>query len=107
MAWSYTVRNDQSGQPRWWLSNGSQTEAYSGESFSSHSAATAAAQHFKANASAWNYVTFQGTDSRWYWHARASNNKNVAASGRGFSTQALAAASASDVRTHGGSAIGP
>lgn len=105
--WSYRVQNDQGGQPRWWLNNGSIDIAYSGESFYDASGAKQAAEHFKANAALWNYVTFQGGDAKWYWHARASNNKNVASGGRRYDSQANAAAAAESVRVNGGSATGP
>ena len=105
--WRYSVENDNAGKPRWWLDNGTRTEAYSGESFYDHAGAVRAARHFKANAAAWNYVTFQGADGRWYWHARAANNANVAASGRGFATALEARSSADAVRVNGGNATGP
>lgn len=106
--WNYTVQNDQGGHPRWWLWNSSGTMmALSGESFDSTSNATRAALNFKEHAAVWNYVTFTGNDGNWYWHARASNGKNVAASGRSYATQADARASANAVRVNGGAASGP
>jgi uncharacterized protein len=106
--WEYTVHDDRGGEPRWWLADGAGTnQAYSGESFDSDSNATRAAEHFKANASAWDYDVFQGDNGLWYWHARANNNANVASSGRSYPTQAEAQTSADAVKVNGGGASGP
>lgn len=106
--WTYTVRDDQGGHPRWWLRNASDVVmAVSGESFSSHANALNAARNFKEQAAQWRYVSFPGSDGYWYWHAQATNGHIVASGGRRFASQADANAAANAVRVNGGTATGP
>lgn len=108
MGWRYTVQNDSGGHPRWWLWAGNgEKVAVSGEAFDSTYNATRACEHFKVNATAWNYVPFEDAGASWRWHAKARNGEKVATSGEAFASKSNAERAIETVKANAGGATGP
>ena len=84
----FEVYNDSSGKPRWRLKAGNgQTIASSGESFSSHANAVAAAENFKSKSKSWNYEVYADAADKHRWRAKAANGQNVGSMRRSFRQQ--------------------
>jgi len=104
----FEVYNDTASKPRWRLKAGNgQTIAVSGESFSSHSSAVAAAENFKARAKSWTYDIYADSAANYRWRAKSANGQNVGSSGEAFDSKSNAQRAADNVRDHSGSADGP
>lgn len=102
----FDVYADTSGHHRWRLWSGSNRVAVSGESFASKYNAERAANGFKAGAKSSSYTVF-GSDTSWYWNAKAGNGEKVASGGESFISKANAQRAADNVRDNAGNATGP
>ena len=108
MATKFEVYDDSSGKPRWRLKAGNgQTIASSGESFSSHANAVAAAENFKSKAKSWNYEVYADAADKHRWRAKAANGQNVGSSGEAFDSKSNAQRAADNVRDNASAATGP
>jgi uncharacterized protein YegP (UPF0339 family) len=104
----FEVYNDSAGKPRWRLKSGNgETIAVSGESFSSHSSAVAAAENFKSKAKSWDYDIYADSAGNYRWRAKAGNGQNVGSSGEAFDSKSNARRAADNVRDNAGSADSP
>lgn len=104
--WRFSVGNDTSGSPSWWLYAGNnEMVAWAGESFASTYNAERAATAFRAGAKAARYETYQDVGGSWRWRAWRGSDK-VAASGESFSNRYSAEQAAHRVRDNAGSAGG-
>lgn len=104
----FEVYDDSATKPRWRLKSGNgQTIAVSGESFSTHSSAVAAAENFKAKAKSWNYDIYADSAGNYRWRAKAGNGQNVGSSGEAFDSKSNAERAADNVRDNAGSADSP
>lgn len=103
----FEVLNDTAGKPYWHLkSSNGEIVAWSGQRFSSHSAAHQAAQAFKVGAKTARYEPYLDDGGKWRWRAWRSSDK-VAASGESFYGKYEAERAAANVRDNAGSATGP
>lgn len=104
MSYKFTISNNTSGNPSWWLyaSNGGMV-AWAGEAFASLSNARRAAAAFKAGAATARYEIYEDASGNWRWRAWRSSDK-VAASGESFSSKSNAERAAENVRVNAGSA---
>lgn len=103
----FTVGANKADSYSWWLygSNGEMV-AWSGETFSSSSNATRAAQAFKTGAATARYDVYTDAGSEWRWRAWRSSDK-VASSGESFSSEWNARRAAENVRDKAAYATGP
>jgi uncharacterized protein len=102
----FEVYADTSDKYRWRLWSGSNKVAASGESFASKYNAERAAEGFKASAKTAKYTIF-GSDSAWYWNAKALNGEKIASGGESFVSEYSAQRAADNVRDNAGGASGP
>ena len=72
-----------------------------------HLDAKRAAEHFKVNATRWNYEVYADSGGNYRWRAKAGNGAIVASSGESFDSKSNAQRAADNVRDNGGSASGP
>jgi uncharacterized protein len=80
------VANNTAGEPSWWLQGEHHERAAStGETFSSTSHATRAANAFKAGAATARCEIYAAARGNWQWRAKHSND-TVAISGESFAT---------------------
>ena len=104
----FEVYGDSSDESRWRLKAGNgQTVASSGESFSSHASAVAAAGNFKAKAGSWDYEVYADRGGNHRWRAKSANGQTVGSSGEAFDSKSNAQRAADNVRDKAGSADGP
>jgi len=104
MSYKFTVNNNTSGNPTWWLYAGNgEMVAWAGETFASLSNARRAATAFKVGAATARYDVYQDSGGHWRWRAWRSSDK-VAASGESFSSKSNAERSAENVRINAGRA---
>jgi uncharacterized protein YegP (UPF0339 family) len=100
----FRMHNDNGGHPQWGLyACNAKVVVYSGEAFASPYNATRAAEHFKANAPAWNYRVFPDSGGSFRWHAKAGNGEIVATSRESFYDRSNAQRAADNA----GTATGP
>ncbi|HEX3874232.1 MAG TPA: DUF1508 domain-containing protein [Solirubrobacteraceae bacterium] len=104
----YDVYEDAGGNYRWRLkSSNGQIVASSGQSFSSHSNATAACRNFKTKCSQWAFEIYADAGGHYRWRAKSRNGEIVASSGESFASRANAERAAENVKDNGGAAAGP
>lgn len=98
----FTVGNDQSGKPTWWLhAANNKLGGWAGESFASTYNAQRAAGAFKAGAKTARYDVYLDFSGAYRWRAWRGSDK-VAASGESFSSRWAAQAAADNVRDNAG-----
>lgn len=106
MTMRFSVGNNTSGQPSWWLYGGNgEMVAWAGETFASTSNAQRAAAAFKAGALTARFEIYQDAGGACRWRAWRSSDK-VAASGESFASKANAERAAENVRVNAGGATG-
>lgn len=102
----FTVGNDESGKPTWWLhAANNKLVAWAGESFASLYNAQRAEASFKAGAKTASYEVYQDFGRAYRWRAWRGSDK-VAASGESFSSQWAAQSAAENVRDNAGGGEG-